>query len=1086
MQEQAINTFEEGLVMDLNPLTTPNNVLTNALNGTMITFNGNEFVLQNDMGNGRVETAYLPSGYVPVGIKEYGGIIYVASYNPITNKGQIGSFPSPERNISSDELSSKVVELTKNDFGFDEVNGVSKFVVTKELMKEGLLRPGDKFSIQIKPNDKDMSLPSFMLKLKELLTGSGLSEADETLVSNPLTIKVCIMSSDGNLVDITDKLKKINQPIESEEKIINYFLEVLSNSTGNSEFTKPSDDYLNVFNNKIAGRLYIVAELPSIFSSSLGSSGKKSDKEGENLSEITIRMSYRYEDLNCPSFFKGTRLVLRYYESQSSSNSSEVSIYKNIGLGDNLTVPIENSGTTDIRYEIDINSKEVNTDKGLISQLQSFLINKNSGILEYTITPYMEFGYMTSFQKSGRIILDKLGTGVLEINKWQFYTDINKKYSLVRIGIESYPTEDTTIQYVQLVFENFKDRYNENRQRVTRRLTNNGDFNGEFEIRIDHDETFRERSLMSCTITANMMNKEKERHIIERVSEIEEPLLETHFLITTPMYNEEYVSRAPGAYLKEVIKDDNSIKFDFFDSFPQKPIILESSTTLSGTSPDIIVSEPKNKILTADDPVYSSFVKYKTSKKYKLSNVHIRRANDYVVNLSTYNITSISSIDNSSVSNFQGIALTKPLSTIELENNNISIDTILTVNIYGGLGNILNGVKLLKPYYQDKVYGYRGNTQVAGVEYSIKENNRSNFSVKVSLYSGNGGTLTKVSEKEIKSSDKEYKNGHSHNIFLNRQSVGSKQKVESIRSSVTNAIGSDYELLPLLAITKGNPDTKDWDFRSQVTVPINANKYDDNSSIILLANYNNKFIYIDSIFSNYVKLTPVDLETLLGILYNIYVLKEDNSINYYSVLVTSSDSYIYNLNVGITGNVEAQFKFNSEGNDYTNSDVETWYRKFRNTPYIRICNTITSSSFESSIRDSINSMNVSKLIASIENSSNVYVNFSNPEGLKILDNTIYYIKNGNICSANSSLLTTDEKTLLYNIKMNGQTLNFSNLVGREEEHSITDDEWNHSYIYSEHKSGNDAWHRAAWELLNSGLQSVTVKLKLSNNHVNAK
>ena len=42
--------------------------------------------------NGRVETAYLPSGYVPVGIKEYGGIIYVASYNPLTNKGQIGSF----------------------------------------------------------------------------------------------------------------------------------------------------------------------------------------------------------------------------------------------------------------------------------------------------------------------------------------------------------------------------------------------------------------------------------------------------------------------------------------------------------------------------------------------------------------------------------------------------------------------------------------------------------------------------------------------------------------------------------------------------------------------------------------------------------------------------------------------------------------------------------------------------------------------------------------------------------------------------------------------------------------------------------
>ena len=57
MKQEATNTFGGGLIMDLNPLTTPNNVLTSALNATMITYNGNEFVLQNDMGNGRVETA---------------------------------------------------------------------------------------------------------------------------------------------------------------------------------------------------------------------------------------------------------------------------------------------------------------------------------------------------------------------------------------------------------------------------------------------------------------------------------------------------------------------------------------------------------------------------------------------------------------------------------------------------------------------------------------------------------------------------------------------------------------------------------------------------------------------------------------------------------------------------------------------------------------------------------------------------------------------------------------------------------------------------------------------------------------------
>jgi hypothetical protein len=83
---EAVNSFNNGLVMDFNPITTPNTVLTNCLNGTLITYNGNEYILQNDMGNGRVETAYLPQGYIPIGTTELGGIIYIVSYNPIINK----------------------------------------------------------------------------------------------------------------------------------------------------------------------------------------------------------------------------------------------------------------------------------------------------------------------------------------------------------------------------------------------------------------------------------------------------------------------------------------------------------------------------------------------------------------------------------------------------------------------------------------------------------------------------------------------------------------------------------------------------------------------------------------------------------------------------------------------------------------------------------------------------------------------------------------------------------------------------------------------------------------------------------------
>ena len=40
--------MKEGLNKDLNPIVTPNNVLTDNLNGTFITFNGDELSLQND------------------------------------------------------------------------------------------------------------------------------------------------------------------------------------------------------------------------------------------------------------------------------------------------------------------------------------------------------------------------------------------------------------------------------------------------------------------------------------------------------------------------------------------------------------------------------------------------------------------------------------------------------------------------------------------------------------------------------------------------------------------------------------------------------------------------------------------------------------------------------------------------------------------------------------------------------------------------------------------------------------------------------------------------------------------------------
>jgi len=75
--------------LDYHPLTAKNTALTNALNATLVTSRGNEMVLQNDLGNQKIKYTdgkeekfvQLPEGYIPIGIKEYHGIIYICSVN---------------------------------------------------------------------------------------------------------------------------------------------------------------------------------------------------------------------------------------------------------------------------------------------------------------------------------------------------------------------------------------------------------------------------------------------------------------------------------------------------------------------------------------------------------------------------------------------------------------------------------------------------------------------------------------------------------------------------------------------------------------------------------------------------------------------------------------------------------------------------------------------------------------------------------------------------------------------------------------------------------------------------------------------
>ena len=150
--QQTSNTFLKGLNSDMHPLTTSQQEYIDALNATLITYNGNEQMLQNDMGNTRIQDAKtgnimgLREGFIPLGIKEHGGIMYIASINK-EGKGEIGTIPSPvikynqKKSIGPKDFTyqsdnktyiskSELFKLIDND----KVNTGEKFVVVLDTL----------------------------------------------------------------------------------------------------------------------------------------------------------------------------------------------------------------------------------------------------------------------------------------------------------------------------------------------------------------------------------------------------------------------------------------------------------------------------------------------------------------------------------------------------------------------------------------------------------------------------------------------------------------------------------------------------------------------------------------------------------------------------------------------------------------------------------------------------------------------------------------------------------------------------------------------------------------------------------------
>lgn len=481
-KSEAINTFAQGLVMDINPLVAPNDGVCNALNATLITMNGNENVLQNDMGNGRVETAFLPEGYVPLGTTELGGIIYIVSYNPLNKKCQIGSFPSPERNISTDKISDLNQTLDNTDFKYNTQTGTQTgalvYYLKKELNEGLTFNPGDKFIVYGDTIDAnfanlydetsyDQSLYNDSLydqSLSEEEIKKKIQKAIEIIKNHTLKLDIGTVTDTGKLVKF-ENLKQYNitykDPTDPTKKIQGKYHIFQYSGEGNQapnldEYRSLVSQPYNIFSSKISGSLVLIAELVQFndFDVQLEHAFTISNEHKVYAPKATFTFSGDYPfipkgvigeisltngiDPDITSTFEYT-----IPDSNISSQLSKDNTFYEVKLNQILENIVE-SEENSVLEKIQEISKDGYFDSG----------ERNKGyVIKYKFTPCMNWGPVSYLSVTGQIDLDKLGTGYIEVNQWRYYNEENK--CNLTWGLEIYEEEGHTVDKVTMDFTRF-------------------------------------------------------------------------------------------------------------------------------------------------------------------------------------------------------------------------------------------------------------------------------------------------------------------------------------------------------------------------------------------------------------------------------------------------------------------------------------------------------------------------------------------------------------------------------------------------------------------------------------------------------
>lgn len=404
----STNTFSEGLVMDFAPEVTKNNCLTNALNATLVTMNGNELQLQNDMGNGKVYKAELPEGYVPLGTTELGGIIYIVSYNPFTNRCQIGSFPSPQR-------------VTYNTTKYQEDYKVSTFNTDKYILSEQSLNPGDKFYFTVSSDVVPYIYPD-----------------NDNSVYRFIKVKAALLSNDNKLIYLDIPSNKLLY--QQKERT-----EIESNSSW------------NILNTKISGKPILIFE-KVLYNYSVAINGYFTSQKTLCLSldnvfscqdrffpyglfiNLSLFKIIEDPDYNVPS----VEYIYRFTNTNDSTIAKAVSNQYNIVISNLLDVSTYTQDNYLLKDGCEFNNEDINTINNAIANISiedrdKYILGIYIIPLSYNNTklyphPKLPYYYYHRQEYYTQLDLSLLGTGAIKLSQYKYklevlgnLTDTNQK-----------------------------------------------------------------------------------------------------------------------------------------------------------------------------------------------------------------------------------------------------------------------------------------------------------------------------------------------------------------------------------------------------------------------------------------------------------------------------------------------------------------------------------------------------------------------------------------------------------------------------------------------------------------------------------